>query len=259
MDAESALEYRFVLFFDFLGASNAAKSWPRERVHQFVDLLIEVAQVQSAQEISGAAQDDGSYRLLITPEVTTFSDNVVVSYPSGALEEKNEALESVWTEIVLKDAIRILHVIAERGLRIGLLIRGGLSFGQLYHNGDVVFGEAMVDAYTLESKTANNPRVIVSERVVSKLKHDPAEKINVLMKDTDGQWHLDYFTEMVRQVISPMPDRVEQATGWRNAHLELIDHEISRLEQANDGRATKWRWFKQQFERAMSEFPAYFQ
>jgi len=44
-DDEPALEKRFVLFFDFLGASNAAKTWPRERVHQFLDLLIEVAQL----------------------------------------------------------------------------------------------------------------------------------------------------------------------------------------------------------------------
>jgi hypothetical protein len=108
MNGGLALEQRFVLFFDFLGASNAAISWPRGRIHQFVDLLIGVAQVQSAQDISGSAQGDGSYRLSITPEVTTFSDNVVVSYPSGALEERNEALESVWAGVVLQDSIRIL-------------------------------------------------------------------------------------------------------------------------------------------------------
>jgi ADP-heptose:LPS heptosyltransferase len=38
-----ALEQRFVLFFDFLGASSAAKNWPRERVYEFIDLLTSIA------------------------------------------------------------------------------------------------------------------------------------------------------------------------------------------------------------------------
>jgi hypothetical protein len=70
-----ALEQRYVLFFDFLGASNAAVNWPRERVYEFVDLLVSIATLQSSEEISGSAQPDGSYRLLVTPEITTFSDN----------------------------------------------------------------------------------------------------------------------------------------------------------------------------------------
>jgi hypothetical protein len=254
----AALEQRFVLFFDFLGASNAARNWPPERVHQFVDLLITIALIQSAQDISGSAQPDGSYRISVTPEITTFSDNVVVSYPSGRVDEKNAVLESSWTEIVLKDAIRILKGVAEMGLRIGLLFRGGLSFGQLYHDGNVVFGEAMADAYAIETKIPVNPRVLVSDRVTSKLKHDLPGKIDALIRDTDGQWHLDYFKEMVRQALSPLPGGFDQAKLWKSAHLELIQREIVALEQANDGRAAKWKWFKQRFEEATAEFPAYF-
>jgi hypothetical protein len=48
-----ALEERFTLFFDFLGSSDAATNWPRERVHKLVDLLISIAHVRSAQAISG--------------------------------------------------------------------------------------------------------------------------------------------------------------------------------------------------------------
>lgn len=161
---EKALEDRYVLFFDFLGAASAAKTWPRARIYEFVDLLIAVVQTQSAQDISGSAQEDGSYKLTITPEITTFSDNVVVSYPSAQAQTEAQAhalgsrvFEFVWTEIVLMDAIRVLHPVAERALGVGLLLRGGLSFGQLYHDGDVIFGEAMVDAYELERKHAQNP------------------------------------------------------------------------------------------------------
>jgi hypothetical protein len=83
-NAESALPLveRFTLFFDFLGTSTAT-TWPKERLYPFLDLLIAIgAQMPSTQDLDGSAQEDGSYRFLITPEVTAFSDNIVVSYPS---------------------------------------------------------------------------------------------------------------------------------------------------------------------------------
>ena len=58
-DENRAFENRYVLFFDFLGASEAAKHWPRERVHEFLDLLIWLSQAQAEQEIDGAAMEDG--------------------------------------------------------------------------------------------------------------------------------------------------------------------------------------------------------
>jgi hypothetical protein len=85
-DHDPALEDRFILFFDFLGASDAAKKWPHDRVHEFVDLLISIAHLRSAQELSGSPLAEGSYRVTVTPEVTTFSDNVV-TYPGVPQEE----------------------------------------------------------------------------------------------------------------------------------------------------------------------------
>src|SRR5262249_41680376 len=118
-DDEMALENRFTLFFDFLGSSVAATEWPRERVHSLVDLLISIAQMQSTEEISGAAQEDGSNQLSVRPEVTTFADNVVISYPDKSNEE-HPVLESLWAGIVCQDAIRLLSFVAEMGLRIGI-------------------------------------------------------------------------------------------------------------------------------------------
>jgi hypothetical protein len=147
-DDEPALEKRFVLFFDFLGTSNAAKTWRRERVHQF---------------------------------------------------------KSLWTGVVLKDSIRILHAVAERALRIGLLIRGGLALGQFYHRDGVVFGEALVEACALKSKIANTPRILVSNHIVTLAMGDPSGAITTLLKDIDAKWHVNYYTEMVRERIHPGP------------------------------------------------------
>ena len=81
-DNDLPLVDRFTLFFDFLGTSDAT-SWEAERLYPFLDLLIALGgQLPSSQDLNGSAQEDGGYKFTIVPEVTTFSDNVVVSYPS---------------------------------------------------------------------------------------------------------------------------------------------------------------------------------
>lgn len=256
-DNDPALEHRYALFFDFLGTSRAAQTWPRERVHQLVDLLISIAQVQSAQDISGSAEADGGYRLQVTPEVTTFSDNIVVSYPGVPDEADLEVLEPLWAKIVCEDCIRILSGVAEMALRIGVLVRGGLSFGQLYHEGGVVFGEAMVDAYALENKVANTPRIIVSDRVIKKLELSSLGGKSMLLQDVDGLWHLDYFTKMVQAAMRPAPSGPEIDPQWKSAHLGLVQTQIDALRQRADAvslaHTAKWGWFKRSLEEAITK------
>jgi hypothetical protein len=50
-------------------------------------------------------------------------------------------------------------------LRHGYFIRGGIAKGPLYHDDHIVFGDALVHAYRLESQIARYPRVIVPQEV----------------------------------------------------------------------------------------------
>jgi hypothetical protein len=274
-DDPRAFDDRFVLFFDFLGSSEAATNWPRHRKHELVDLLRSIALTKSTEVITGESQQDGSYRLSVTPEISTFSDNVVVSWSWEPAEEARfEVFASMWAEIVCSDAIRILSVVAEMGLRIGTLARGGLSFGEMFHQEGAVFGEAMVDAARLEKQVAVNPRIVVSDRVVSKITQKRPEECESLRRDADGLWHLDYFSRMAQNAVprreapedpiertSPaylglLISDVETRGRWKRAHLDRIDREIVGLRNANaDTQAMKWEWFKAEFQRATSRIP----
>jgi hypothetical protein len=268
-DDDPPLFDRYTLFFDFLGSSMAT-SWPKDRLYPFLDLLITIAGgMQTAQNIEGNAQEDGSYRFQITPDVTAFSDNIVVSYPSPKIGDDilpydapaHSALDAFWAKFMCQDAIRILSGVAEMGLRIGVLLRGGFSFGQLYHDSGVVFGEAMVDAHRLENKLACYPRVLVSDRIIARLADIPeAERRTFLLQDTDGRWHLNYIATM-RRHASNGPLTQEMGTRWKEAHLATIDAAIDASNSiANDPLAGddarkearkvagKWIWFKGQFE-----------
>jgi hypothetical protein len=253
-DDDLPLFDRFTLFFDFLGTSDATK-WPKERLYQLLDLLISIAQIQSGQEIDGNPQEDGSYRIRITPEITTFSDNIVVSYPSVGDETsvphdvpKSPQFEAYWAKFICQDAIRILSGVAELGLRIGVLVRGGFALGQLYHENSVVFGEAMVEANRIEKSEAFYPRVLVSERIIERLDGVPEIDRNFVVRDADGRWFLNYVPEMIRHSSnSPIDD--EQARRWKIAHVATIDAAIKRL--ADDShRRGKWIWLKARFEEA---------
>jgi hypothetical protein len=244
---------RFTLFFDFLGTSMAA-SWPAERLYPFLDLLVAIAaEMQTAEDIDGSPQQDGSYRMSVTPEVTVFSDNIVLSYPAldneiaspGHVPE-HLRIGPLWAKFMCQDAIRIVSRVAEMALKIGILIRGGYSFGQLYHQNGVVFGEAMVEAYRLESREAINPRILVSDRIIDQMKGLPEGNRDFLLQDVDRRWHLNYFSAML-QHSSDGPIDEDQARRWKQAHLATIDAAIAANERYVAG---KWAWFKTQFERA---------
>jgi hypothetical protein len=254
-DNDLPLKERSTLFFDFLGSSTAT-SWPKERLYPFLDLLITIgAQMQSAQNIDGSPEQDGSYRISVTPEVTAFSDNIVVSYPSIGDETSvlgipaRLRIEPLWAKFMCQDAIRILSGVAEMGLRIGVLIRGGFSFGQLYHENGVVFGEAMVDANQSESKYVIYPRVLVSDRIVERLAGIADADRTFLLRDMDGRLHLNYFAEMIRHsTTGPLDDK--HARRWKRAHLSTIDAKIDAASAVDTRIVEKWIWFKAQFERA---------
>jgi hypothetical protein len=63
---------------------------------------------------------------------------------------------------VIVDTISKLTLSA---LEAGYFMRGGLCRGLLYHDDDMVFGDAFIRAYRLESSVARHPRVMATKQV----------------------------------------------------------------------------------------------
>ncbi len=86
-------------------------------------------------------------------QVTTFSDSIVISYstftPGGGFH-------------ILMDLVYICIDL----LSVGILVRGGVTVGQLIHDEQKCFGPAMIKAYKMESEKAINPRIIIDENVL---------------------------------------------------------------------------------------------
>jgi hypothetical protein len=240
------LEDRFVLFLDFLGFSEAATHWEANRAQPLIDLLTYVAASQSPFSLDGGSLQDGGYKLKVRPETVTFSDHIVASYPLHI--DESEPLKLLWLDILVQDAQRIVGDIALRALKLGLLVRGGITIGKLYHANGVVFGEGMVDAYRLESGVANYPRVVISPRVFSRASTDTQRRI---LTDRDGIFHLNYLWRMVGESASSGPTFLSEREKWKSRSVKTIDRTITRLWAAERwNEYAKWQWFKEQFNLA---------
>lgn len=129
----------------------------------------------------------------IGKEVTVFSDSIVISY------DINDVKGSVF--YILLDIIHIQLDLAS----LGILVRGGVSIGSLYHKEEVIFGPAMIKAYDLESKYANYPRIIVDEELLKYAYQNPSPQhtgeieldymMSVLDKDEDDYFYTDFLSQ----------------------------------------------------------------
>jgi hypothetical protein len=136
----------------------------KERYVAFADILgfAEIVK-KSAQDTSGQRHDAlvsalikaGTYDPAVNPsddiQFQTFSDSIVMSSAStysGLLH-----IFVSMTEL----SLRLLHD--------GLLIRGAISKGSLHHEQYIMFGPAFLEAYSIETKIAKYPRIVLTREV----------------------------------------------------------------------------------------------
>lgn len=183
-------------------------------------------------------------------EFTTFSDSIVMSYPI----EYQGALFTL-----LLDVIHLQLVLACKGI----LIRGGVAIGLLYHDGNIVYGTAMNEAYELESVYAKMPRVIISEEtlqqgiVKTKLSHNSIKEeteyvFNLVTKDNDG-W---YFVDMLRQK-SELTEDGSEYYYWLSLLRKSIITNLNAYKN-NAKVIEKYNWLKNYFNSVVTDQNAFY-
>lgn len=184
------MEYKekIVVFLDILGFKNAVDKSIADPT--YVDKIYKIVH----RIFDGKKQNDNGPLEMKSHDlqISTFSDSLVISYPTT----KSDALPFV-----------IMHIIWTMFdlLYSGFVARGGISVGQLYHDGDVIFGPAMNEAYYLESNCAIYPRIIISKATIDHClaiskKIDQANDIEswlhkILSIDKDGFYFVDFLSQ----------------------------------------------------------------
>jgi hypothetical protein len=194
-------EDRIVAFIDILGFKAILNSTVDDKgndIQPNIDLIVSAYNsIRDVWDLDEELYDDlpelrRAHEIIKSKskKITTFSDSIVISFlVSDESEIFSTLLELKWV---------IMRLISK-----GILCRGALTYGKMIHTDKFLFGPALVEAYELESTAALYPRIILSDELIQlagKYKaahHDSATEIRyikeLLKKDTDGMYYIDYF------------------------------------------------------------------
>ena len=181
---EPNYEEQFTAFVDFLGFSEVSTRTDETTRLKVLGLLLSLSALRGEFNVQSATQENGKTNL-IKPAISTFSDHIVISYPLEPIRAEMGNDEHVAAFVIMTQFAELLTSIAAAALRIGFLVRGGATISKLYHALGVVFGEALVEAFQIESRTSIYPRVVLSPQITSR----PAwvEHQVDIAKGNDGQ------------------------------------------------------------------------
>lgn len=169
------MDYSVLAFLDVLGFSAMVERDSRSTNPKFLPVFVEIF-----GEIATEAKGEISLRM--------FSDSIVI-----------EATLSPNNVIKLIDVVGELQ---QRFLERHILLRGGVAFGKHFKNDYVTFSQALVSAYSIESRIARFPRVVVSDDLLNYAWHhaDTTAQLHddlrrLLMVDRDNVKFVNYLSE----------------------------------------------------------------
>lgn len=135
-------------------------------------------------------------------DAIAFSDSIVRSIPLLSEANKRHPTGLLYYELLDLAWIQGCLVYED-----GVFLRGAITDGDLFLDGGIVFGPALVDAYVMESQHAKYPRILVNDSVIELLKthhhllgswqHDFETDLNYVNGltciDFDGKRFIDYL------------------------------------------------------------------
>jgi hypothetical protein len=205
-----AYQERLCLFLDILGFSSLVKN-------QECNVVLNVI-----REIKRELKSNKEYMNQIgtEPIATTFSDCIVLS-----LEPKATNIEKA-ANILVTATVQMLQ---DTYLNQEVSLRGGISYGELYHKSDGVFGPAMIKAYELESQFADWPRVIFDKSVIAHFKDKKGLPSIGFTNYGDGFWGVDCLNR-IEDVLNREVQRCLDSEAARDNLGKLF--KISEITQA---------------------------
>jgi hypothetical protein len=146
--------------------------------------------------------------------------------------------------------LHMVHVQTSLLLDEGILLRGGITVGDVALSYGQLFGPAVVRGYALESQVARFPRVVVGGEVLEELKINPALWVHdadydlratrsLLRRDFDGEYFVDYL-----RVIEEELDERSEYPAMLDQHYEFIKRGLKRYKD-NASILAKYKWLRE--------------
>ena len=145
--------------------------------------------------------------------------------------------------------LRFIFVVQYMLLQEGIIARGAIAIGNLYHENNIVFGPALVNAYLLQEHNAIFPRTIIDEETLKICLGTTASAVdrkttyNKFKKDSDGFWFYDFIGHDITLYGKEAAQKIHDTI-----QLNLMENNSTRVK-------AKYEWIKSQYNRALRELP----
>lgn len=275
---EFKYSYRFVCFMDMLGCKNLVR---KSEISQ--DAFEQVKKIASVFEEAqrryttnhwcsdfvfsipkdGIIKDHHLTEENIKVDMSMFSDSIIISY-----ELSDSSLFLDWYRQLFQVFNDICRLQFEFALK-GIFLRGGLTFGKVYHKGNICFGPALINSVILEEEYAKYPCIAVDNSIVEKIQSDmdsnleddyaPGYKRPHKLKEFAKELFLDYLsrTDSFNRISDERPVFM---LDWFSSRFFQSSSNISKIRQAilnelkkeyDEKVAEKYRWLARYFNQAI--------
>ncbi len=227
-----------VTFIDILGFKEIVETRTPDEIKRIIGFLIQVC-----DEATIPDEPPKVFEM----RYINFSDSIV---RTSRISDEDDRYE-VNLKVIL-ELNAIMHI--QRSLiQEGVIVRGGITVGEIFVEDKMIFGPALNRAYHLESKVAVYPRVLIDGAVHQRL-HDNVVlgDMKYIWRDDDGQFFVDYLVGNIGQLweFGMDPDLVRESLV---VHRELIMR--NRKKHKEDSRnLAKYNWLATYHNQVLARF-----
>lgn len=238
----SIYEEKILVFIDILGFSSHIEKTRNDLEHRTLiyNVLIELLNEKYATEnFMDSAESDSK-------KATVFSDSIVISYSFNYGDFYTILADIMYFQI--------------RMISLGVIIRGGISLSELFHDGSIIFGPAMIEAYKLESEIAVFPRIVIMKNIIEKCVKKTYEGCNSL--EDEQKYILDFLCQDEQTESLYYLEYISQKESFNGGdddkRYEIFIESLRRiiitgLENENYKILMKYEWLKKYFNRIANE------
>lgn len=218
-----------VAYIDLLGMTNRIK---KEKDNLTLNILHNLYTFSEdlTKKVALEGQKDIQFKI--------FSDNIIVAKKLAT--EPEQRVQDIENLLL---CVRGIQMDAASD-SVGWLLRGGVAIGKFFIDDVMVWGEALLRAYSLEDKVANYPRIVLDDCVVQECIR--CERLSpYCIEDFDGVHFLNYlhnchfcgerlqngYEKMKQEIEGKVDEKTRQKMIW---HKNFINAELDRKDEKQD-------------------------
>jgi len=237
-------EISLVTYVDILGFKKLIETKTAGEISRIIRVVREAIQPRRFKTSVPEVRDD---------EYVNFSDLTVISTP---IQQPSPIAPAAH---LFSRLLHLVHAQSRLLFDDGIVLRGGITIGNVVKSWKQLYGPAIVRAYELEHKHAKVPRIIIDDRIFQIIdglpgvwhndeKTDKRYISKLTRTDSDGWLFIDYLRAVRNELDDPgtYPDCL-------NRHRRLIDKKLKEYSDDPDVRP-KYEWLDHYHNSTVAKF-----